>query len=42
MLSAVTTKPSYFFDTKDEAKAEIENIVAQGKFTKDELVIHKL
>jgi len=39
---AVTTKPSYFFDTKDEAKAEIKNIVAQGKFTKDELVVHKL
>lgn len=39
---AVTTKPSYFFDTKDEAEAEIKNIVAQGKFTKDELVVHKL
>jgi len=39
---AVTTKPSYFFDTKDEAEAEIKNIVAEGQFTKDELVVHKL
>jgi hypothetical protein len=39
---AVTTKPSYFFDTKKEAEAEIKSIVAEGQFTKDELVVHKL
>lgn len=39
---AVTTKPSYFFDTKEEAEAEIENIVSEGQFSKEELVIHKL
>ncbi|MFV0572076.1 MAG: hypothetical protein ACK5M1_06565 [Xanthomarina gelatinilytica] len=39
---AVTTKPSYFFDTKEEAEAEIENIVSEGQFSKDELVVHKL
>ena len=39
---AVTTKPSYFFDTEEEAKAEITNIVAEGKFTADDLVVHSL
>lgn len=39
---AVTTKPSYFFDTKEEAEAEIENIVSGGQFSKEELVVHKL
>ena len=39
---AVTTKPSYFFDTKDEADAEIKSIITEGQFTKDELVVHKL
>ena len=39
---AVSTQPSYFFDTEKEAKAEIENIVAEGKFTSDELVVHSL
>lgn len=39
---AVTTKPSYFFDTKEEAEKEINSIVAEGKFTKEELVIHSL
>lgn len=39
---AVTTKPSYFFDTKEEAKNEITNIVAEGQFCEDELVIHSL
>ena len=38
----VTTKPSYFFDTKEEAEAEIENIVAQRQFTKEELIVHQL
>ena len=38
----VTTKPSYFFDTKDEAELEITNIIAEGKFTRDDLVVHSL
>ncbi len=41
-VSAVTTKPSYFFDTKEEAENEITNIIAEGRFTRDELTIHKL
>ncbi len=39
---AVTTKPSYFFDTKEEAEKELENIIAEGRFTDEELVIHSL
>lgn len=39
---AVTTKPSYFFDTKEEAKTEIQNIIAEGKFTQENLVVHSL
>lgn len=39
---AVTTKPSYFFDTKAEAEEEIDNILVEGKFTRDELVVHSL
>lgn len=39
---AVTTKPSYFFDTKEEAESEINNILVEGKFTRDELVVHSL
>lgn len=39
---AVTTKPSYFFDTKEEAEKEITNIEAEGRFTREELTIHKL
>jgi len=39
---AVTTKPSYFFDTKEEAEAEIENVIAKGKFSSNELVVHSL
>lgn len=39
---AVTTKPSYFFDTKSEAEKEIDNIIIEGKFTRDELVVHSL
>ncbi|WP_396602059.1 hypothetical protein [Algibacter sp. R77976] len=39
---AVTTKPSYFFDTKEEAEDEINNILVEGKFTRDELVVHSL
>lgn len=39
---AVTTKPSYFFDTKKEAEDEITSIVSESKFTEDDLVIHSL
>lgn len=39
---AVTTKPSYFFDTKEEAEAEIINIIAEEKFIKEDLVVHSL
>ncbi|QTD36410.1 hypothetical protein JL193_09580 [Polaribacter batillariae] len=39
---ALTTKPSYFFDTKEEAEAEIDNIIIEEKFTRDELVVHSL
>lgn len=39
---AVTTKPSYFFDTKSEAEEEIDTILLDGKFTRDELVVHSL
>lgn len=41
-VSAVTTKPSYFFDTEEEAEKEITNIITEGRFTRDELTIHKL
>lgn len=40
--NAVTTQPHYFFDTKEEAEEEINNIVAEGKFTRGELTIHSL
>lgn len=39
---AVTTKPSYFFDSKKEAEDEIDKILVEGKFTRDELVVHSL
>lgn len=39
---AVTTKPSYFFDTYEEAEAEIKNIELEGQFKANELTIHKL
>lgn len=39
---AVTTQPSFFFDTEDEAKLEIENIVKERKFKKDELKVMSL
>ncbi|MFD2916864.1 hypothetical protein [Psychroserpens luteus] len=39
---AVTTKPSYFFDTHEEAEAKIKNIELEGQFKTDELTIHKL
>jgi hypothetical protein len=39
---AVTTKPSFFFDTEEEAIAEIENIIKEGKFKKNELKVMSL
>ncbi|HAV54296.1 MAG TPA: hypothetical protein DCX41_05105 [Aequorivita sp.] len=39
---AVTTKPFYFFDTKQEAEKELEKIIAEGHFTEKDLVIHSL
>ena len=39
---AVTTKPSYYFDTREEAENEIKEIEAKGTFTSDELVVHSL
>lgn len=36
----VTTQPLVFFDTEEEAKREVENIVSTGRFTREELVIH--
>lgn len=38
----VTTKPSYYFDTEEEAKAEIEKLVTTGSHTKGNLVVHSL
>ena len=38
----VTTKPARFFDTKEEAESEVENIISQGMVTREELVIHPL
>lgn len=39
---AVTTKPSFFFDTQEEAQAELEKIIAERRFSKDELKIMTL
>jgi len=39
---AVTTKPSYFFDTYKEAEDEIKNIELEGQFKANDLTIHKL
>lgn len=39
---AVTTKPSFFFDTKEEAEAEINNIIAERKFAREDLVVYSL
>ena len=30
------------FDTKEEAEAEIINVIAEGKFTQEDLVVHNL
>ena len=39
---AVTTKPSYFFDTEKEAKTELKKIAKEKKFKKGELKIMPL
>ncbi len=39
---AVTSKPSYFFDTKAEAEAELQKILEGDEFKPNELVIHSL
>ncbi len=38
----VTTKPSFFFDTEDEAKIELKHILKKNKFKKDDLKIMSL
>lgn len=40
--SAVTTQPKFFFDTKVEAEEELERIIAEGEFSREELTIHHL
>lgn len=39
---AVTTKPSFFFDTEDEAIAEIESIIKEKKWGRNELKVMSL
>ncbi len=39
---AVTTKPSYFFDTKEEAEEELERICKETKQSKSDFIIHSL
>ena len=39
---AVTTKPTFFFDTEEEAIAEIESVIQEGKFKKNELKVMSL
>lgn len=39
---AVTTKPSYFFDTKQEAETELKHLVKQKNFKKEDLKIMSL
>lgn len=39
---AVTTKPSFFFDTEEEAIAEIESVIKELKFKRDELKVMSL
>lgn len=39
---AVSTKPSFLFDTEKEAEQEIEQIILERKFSRDELTIHSL
>ena len=39
---AVSTKSSFLFDTEKEAEEEIEQIILERKFTREELTIHSL
>jgi hypothetical protein len=39
---AVTTKPSFFFDTEDEAEEELERICIESKRPKSDFIIHSL
>lgn len=39
---AVTTKPSYFFDTEEEAEEELQKILSLGQFTEGDLKIMSL
>ncbi len=39
---AVTTKPSFFFDTKEEAQEELQRIVDDGDFKEDHLKVMSL
>lgn len=39
---AVTTQPSFFFDTEDEAEEEIERICIETKRPKSDFIIHSL
>ncbi len=39
---AVTTKPSFFFDTKEEAEVELKSVLKEKKFKRDELKIMSL
>ncbi|MGY8909795.1 MAG: hypothetical protein ACKVIG_08045 [Flavobacteriales bacterium] len=41
-VPAVTTKPAHFFDTREEAEAELEKILLDKKFKRKELTIHPL
>lgn len=41
-LQAVTTQPSYFFDTYEEAEAEMDKIIEERSFAPDELKIRSL
>tara|TARA_R110002051_G_scaffold181774_1_gene251309 strand:- start:82270 stop:82629 length:360 start_codon:yes stop_codon:yes gene_type:complete len=41
-VSAVTTKPTHFFDTKKEAEAELEKILLDKKFKRKDMTIHPL
>ncbi|WP_155912573.1 hypothetical protein [Mesoflavibacter zeaxanthinifaciens] len=39
---AVTTQPSFFFDTKEEAQEELERICLESKRSKSDFTIHSL
>lgn len=39
---AVTTQPSFFFDTEDEAEEELERICIESKRPKSDFIVHSL